>query len=158
MLRIGCLATWLIFLGEDGDEADSQSLILLQHLNAAWQSAHSHLCGLYLHDLGVYVVRSGLVLEPTSPTSAPDRSCSSVVLHVKASFVKHESSIPSAWTVGLHCPAKAIVALHGERVPEAEVSLFLIDSWCYLKDPEQHSWWPQAPVAKAWRHAGLRPH
>ena len=99
--------------------------------------------------------QSGLVLQPTSPTSAPDRSCSSVVLHVKASFVKHESSIPSAWTVGLQCPAKAIVALHGERVPEAEVSLFLIDSWLYLKDPEQHSWWPRAPVAKAWRHAGL---
>ena len=73
--------------GEDGAEEDSQSLILLQELNAAWQSAHCHLRGLFLRDLGIYVLDSGLVLEQTSPTSAPDSSCSSVVLHIKSSLL-----------------------------------------------------------------------
>ena len=76
----------------DTDEVD-----FVTDLNRAWQLANPNGRGLYVHDLGIYVLATGVVVQPSAAMATPGASCSSCVLYSKANVAKPESCITSMW-------------------------------------------------------------
>jgi hypothetical protein len=91
---------------------DGSCVDVTTDLNRAWQFAHSNWCGYWLADLGVYVLRNGMVMQPSTAASPPPVSCRSCILYCKANYEKPECCLSSAWSLRLECPCKAVSALH----------------------------------------------
>ena len=127
------------------EQFSSQALLL--NLTISWQCAHPASCGQSLADLGVYVLRNGMLVKSSTTAASPSHSCHCCMLSTEANFDKPECCMPSAWTEGLQCACKAVCALHGQPLA-ALISLFISDSWLCMHD-NNTSWWPRMPVAAA---------
>jgi hypothetical protein len=82
-------------------------------LNKAWQFAHIRCCGVFAHDLGVYILRDGVLVYPSKADRKRPSSCHICMLDRKVTYDKPESFLTSAWGHLLQCPCQSTCVLHG---------------------------------------------